>query len=401
LKRIFPPILPVALFFLSAGGLFAGDEGAGLREEAVRIAASLDDRALAGQVLLSGTDGKTNLNAVMRGIFAQCPPGGVILFRYNLDADRGVIKDFLGQITGVAAEASGVPPFIAVDHEGGSVHRFGAALARLPAPASYAALAERRGREAALAVLEADALRAGRELRDLGITLNIAPLAETLTDENRRFLDDRSYGRESGFVAAAAAAFIRGMRSAGVGCTAKHFPGSTGTDPHEAPSRLALDREALDELAGPFARIIEEAPPGAIMVSHIVVAALDGDRSASLSPAVIGGWLRGELGFRGIVVADDFSMAAVVPGKLRPPEAAVRALNAGVDMVMTWPGQIRAVHAGIIRALEEGEISRERLRESAARIIAEKLRLGLPGFSRGEASGGGASGEGADGDAHR
>jgi beta-N-acetylhexosaminidase len=362
---------------LSAGGAAA----VGPREEAARIAASLDDRTLAAQVLLAGTDGRTDLDPVMRRIFARCPPGGVILFRYNLGPDRGTIQRFLAQIAAFAGEAAGIPPLIAVDHEGGSVHRFGSVLTRLPAPASYAAMAESRGRGEALAVLEADARRAGGELRELGITLNIAPVAEVLTAENRPFLQDRAYGGEGDFAGAAAAAFIRGMAAAGVGCTAKHFPGSAGADPHRAPSRLAPDREALDALAAPFARVIRTGPPSAIMVSHAVVPALDGDRSASLSPAVTA-WLRGELGFQGIVMADDFSMAALVPGGLSPAEAAVRALEAGADMVMAWPGQIRAVHAGILGALGEGRLSRERLREAAARIIAEKIRLGLCGAGR-------------------
>ncbi|MDR1617901.1 MAG: glycoside hydrolase family 3 protein [Treponema sp.] len=362
-----------ALFFIfSIGGIAAS----GPEEAAARIAASLDDRILAAQVLLSGTDGRTDLDPVMERIFAQCPPGGVILFRYNLGPDGGTIRRFLGRIAAVVGGAAGLPPLIAVDHEGGSVHRFGAVLTRLPAPASYGAMAAERGREEALAALEAEARRAGGELRELGITLNIAPVAEVLTAENRPFLQDRAYGGESGFVGAAAAAFIRGMAAAGVGCTAKHFPGSAGTDPHDAPSRLSPDREALGALAEPFARIIRTGAPAAIMVSHAVVPALDGERSASLSPAVTA-WLREEFGFQGIIMADDFSMAAVMPGGLSPAEAAVRALDAGVDMVMTWPGQIRSVHAGILGALGEGSLSRERLREAAARIIAEKIRLGL------------------------
>jgi beta-N-acetylhexosaminidase len=94
-------------------------------------------------------------------------------------------------------------------------------------------------------------------------------------------------------------------------------------------------------------------------------------------------------------MADDFSMAALVPGGLTPEEAAVRALEAGIDMVMAWPGQIRSVHAGILRALGEGRLSRGRLREAAARIIVEKMRLGLIGARRRPvvpAADGGASG---------
>jgi beta-N-acetylhexosaminidase len=94
-----------------------------------------------------------------------------------------------------------------------------------------------------------------------------------------------------------------------------------------------------------------------------------------MSAPVIQNWLRGELGFRGIILADDFSMGAAA--SIEPGEAVVRALIAGVDMVMTWPMNIGEIHRAILRALETGRLSRERLLESATRIIAEKIRLGL------------------------
>jgi beta-glucosidase-like glycosyl hydrolase len=95
-------------------------------------------------------------------------------------------------------------------------------------------------------------------------------------------------------------------------------------------------------------------------------------------------WLRGELGFTGLVIADDFSMAAAAVSGLSPEEAAVKSLAAGADMVMTWPGSIRRTHRAILAALRRGDLSREKLRKSVERILLAKLRLGLLGAGSGE-----------------
>jgi beta-glucosidase-like glycosyl hydrolase len=111
------------------------------------------------------------------------------------------------------------------------------------------------------------------------------------------------------------------------------------------------------------------------MVSHVRVPAWDAERSASLSPAVISGWLRGELGFNGVVLADDFSMAGST--ERDTARAVTAALNAGVDMVMCWPFNLATVHRAVLAALTEGRISRDRLVEATARIIEVKMRAGL------------------------
>jgi beta-N-acetylhexosaminidase len=265
-----------------------------------------------------------------------------------------------------------------VDHEGGYVHRFGEGVRHLPTPLSYWEDAQARGREHALELLEEDARASGREIRALGITMNLAPVAEVLTEENLAFLDDRSYGPDAAVVEAAASAFIRGMEEAGIICVVKHFPGNTGADPHEKGVVLSARREGLDQMTAPMAALIRSGIP-ALMVSHVLVPARDPapNRIASLSPVVIGEWLRKELGFTGIVVADDFSMGAAAVSGYNPEEAAVAALNAGVDMVMTWPANLTAIHAAILTALREERLSRNRLLEAAERIIYEKIRRGI------------------------
>ncbi|MDR3343036.1 MAG: glycoside hydrolase family 3 protein [Treponema sp.] len=357
------------------------------REQAARIATAMDDRLLAGQVLMTGIDGNASLSGTMKALLQESPPGGIMLFKYNLDAEKDRVRSFLEAcsvliaeavaVSGETGEVPGIVPFIAVDHEGGQVHRFGPDVGRLPPAASFWDIAQTAGRDQALKAVEDEAYRSGREIRDLGITLNLAPVVEIVDLENRLFLETRSYGPDPDFVEAAAAAFIRGMEAAGIACVVKHFPGNTGADPHSGRTVLTADRETLYKMALPFAGLIRYMHPPVIMVSHIVVPAWDAERNASLSPRIIRDWLRGDLGFTGIVLADDFSMSAVAVSGLSLEAAAVEALNAGVDMVMTWPRNLPVVHGAILAAVHQGRLPRERLREAVERILFEKIRYGL------------------------
>jgi beta-N-acetylhexosaminidase len=395
--------------FVTGGRAWASpyeDQAAG---RAAAIVSALDDRLLAAQVIFSGLDGSRNLGGAMKGLLEDCPAGGLVLFRYNLNAEKEDVKAFLAECSAFigmntvpsaaalpsvadvvdAADAAlpdgasgarpfaGIPPFIAVDHEGGPVHRFGPGVSRLPAAAFWRGLADREGEAAALAALEEAAFKSGTEIRELGITVNLAPVSEVLDAENLSFLDGRSFGEDPLFVRAASAAFMRGMERAGISCTLKHFPGNTGTDPHLASQALGKDRAALEEMASPFAALIKDGRVPAVMVSHALVPAVDGERIASLSRPVMEGWLRGGLGFGGIIIADDFSMGAVRISGLDPEEAAAASLAAGADMIMAWPSSLRKTHAAILAALKDGRLSREALLKSAERVVAEKIRLGL------------------------
>jgi beta-N-acetylhexosaminidase len=345
---------------------------------AAAIAFSLDNRRLAAQSLICGIDGKGRLPPHIKTLLAECPAGGVVLFRYNLDTGNEEIHSLIEQTASLIRDESGLSPFIAVDHEGGSVNRFMPGVASLPAAISYW---EATGVERLEVIekIEADSFKAGREMKMLGVNLNLAPVAEYLTAENRDFLGNRSYGPDRIFTAEAAAAFIRGMERAGVLCVVKHFPGSAGPDPHFSPSVLKGDKSALDDLVSPFAALINRGAR-AVMVAHTQVPALDG-KIASLSNVIIENWLRGELGFKGIIICDDFSMAAAsgrsAKESITTEEAAVLSIAAGADMVLVWPPDIRRTHKALVSALENGRLPRERLLESAKRVIYEKIKMGL------------------------
>jgi len=364
------------------------------RERAARIASALDDRRLAAQVIISGIDGKGSLTRDMKILLSECPAGGIMLFRYNLDTDNNAIQNLIAESSALITEGNTVelqadvetgneynnegafvtiPPFVVVDHEGGKVNRFLPGAADLPAAYSYWETAQSEGGYSAISRMLIDSFNAGKKLRDLGINFNLAPVAEFLNEDNSKFLEGRSYGLDPEFTVEAARAFIAGMGLAGVTCAVKHFPGSAGADPHYFPGKINGDKEALTEIVFPFAALIQNNQARAIMVSHSSVPAWDGEKIASLSPAIMGGWLRQELGFEGIIISDDFSMgAATAAGRARPEDAAVQSLIAGADIVLVWPPDLRRTHRAIQAALADGRLSRQRLEESAGRIIYEK-----------------------------
>jgi beta-N-acetylhexosaminidase len=320
-----------------------------------------------------------------------------MLFKYNLDTDSAAIRDLLDETRALIASENNIPPFVAIDHEGGEVNRFRRGFADLPSAASYRELAL-TDRDSAIAQIYVDSLDAGKAMSSLGINLNLVPVAEYLNNDNSDFLEDRSYGTDPDFTAEAAAAFIAGMEQAGIRCVVKHFPGSAGPDPHRFPSVLTGDKAALNELVSPVAALIRGGQARVIMVSHSAVPVWD-SVIASLSPKVMGLWLRQELGFDGIIICDDFSMAsagsqasaggqAAASGQvfagsqasagdhsnLKPESAAVLSLAAGADMVLVWPPDLRRTHRAILAALDDGRLPRERLRKAAERIIFEKAR---------------------------
>ncbi|MCL2832887.1 MAG: glycoside hydrolase family 3 protein [Treponema sp.] len=347
--------------------------------QAAVIAASLSDNDLAAQVLLTGIDGKINLVPAMISLLQKIPAGGILLFKYNLDSSNADVKKLLSQTAAIVSARTGIRPFMAADHEGGLVNRFGAGVQKLPSAYSFWELAQSEGIFAALSRADFLYRQSAAEIGGLGINMVLGPVAEILNDDNSDFLGTRSYGPDAGFTANAASVFIHAMETAGIACVPKHFPSSGAGDPHLGSDFIAADRPELDRLTWPFAALIKSIHVPAIMVSHVMVPAVDAVNNASLSNEVITVWLRKELGFDGIVIADDFSMKAVSDKGISTEEAVVRALNAGADMVMCWPSNLASVHAAIIAAVRSGSLPRAKLEVAVTRILAEKIRYGLIG----------------------
>ncbi len=227
------------------------------------------------------------------------------------------------------------------------------------------------------------AYEAGRitavEGRALGVHVNFAPVVDVNNNPRNPVINTRAFGEDPAQVGRLAAAYVRGLQAGGMLATLKHFPGhgDTDVDSHLGLPIIRHPRERLEavELA-PF-RAGLAAGAAAVMIGHIVMPALDAAPAtpATLSRPIVSGLLRGELGFEGLVYTDSMSMQAVT-AMLPPGEAAVRAVQAGHDVVLHSPDPAAAFRA-IKAAVERGEIERGRLAASAERVLEAKARLGL------------------------
>ena len=219
-----------------------------------------------------------------------------------------------------------------------------------------------------------------REARAVGVHWVFAPVADLSTRADNPIVNIRSYGSDPGDAGAFVAAFVRGAARGGVLTAVKHFPGhgETNTDSHLALPRLMLDRAELEarELV-PFRDAVAAGAP-AIMLGHIAVPGLAGDRElpATLSPAAVA-YVREQFEFDGLVVTDALGMGALkaLPG-MNDGEIAVRAVEAGNDVLLTPPDPHRA-HAALVAAVRAGRIAEARIDSSVHRILEAKAHLGL------------------------
>ncbi|HEX6917440.1 MAG TPA: glycoside hydrolase family 3 N-terminal domain-containing protein [Phycicoccus sp.] len=212
----------------------------------------------------------------------------------------------------------------------------------------------------------------GAELAALGIGLDLAPVVDVNSSPENPVIGVRSLGADARSVARHAVAWVEGLQGVGVAACAKHFPGhgDTVVDSHhglprvDAPLEVLRERELL-----PFAAAVR-ARVASVMTSHVVVTALDPDRPATFSPIVLG-VLRGELGFDGVLVSDALDMAGA-SAETGIPEAAVRALAAGVDLLClgsaTSAERYREVHAAVVEAVRSGRLPEARVTEAATRV---------------------------------
>jgi beta-N-acetylhexosaminidase len=259
----------------------------------------------------------------------------------------------------------GWPLVVAVDQEGGQVSRLGPPVTQLPSYMSLGAAARPvLAREAATVT--------GAELRRAGFTMVMAPVADVTIGADDTAIGSRSAGSDPGQVSKLVVSSLRGFTRAGIVPVVKHFPGhgSVTVDSHLG---LPRQRHSVGWLSRrdfiPFQRAVDAHAP-AVMVGHIALSHVDRGVPADLSADSID-LLRHELGFDGLVVSDSLQMSAVTKG-YRGGQAAVAALRAGVDVVL-MPVDPAAARDAIIRAVDNGTLSRERLEVSVARIGAAML----------------------------
>ncbi len=266
-----------------------------------------------------------------------------------------------------------VPLLFASDFEGGVGMQLRGGT-RLPRAMALAATGDTESAAEAARIT-------AREGRAIGVHVNFYPVLDVNNNPANPIINTRAFGDTPEMVANWGAAFIRAAQDEGQLATAKHFPGhgDTALDSHILLPTLDVPRERLEQIELPPFRAAVQRGVRAIMTAHISVPALDsnsnGSRPATFSPAIVDGILRKSFGFDGLIFSDALNMGAVAEN-YEPGEAAVLAVEAGCDIAL-YSADVVRVHAALCDAVTKGRITRERIDESARRVLRAKAWCGL------------------------
>lgn len=321
---------------------------------------------------LTGYSGVTAAGDTTKEAYNKRPVGGIIYMSENL-TDKEQTATMLTNMQAIAQERTGLPVFLCVDEEGGSVARI----------AGNSAFGVTDVGDMSAIGATGDVQNAynagntiGTYLSELGFNVDFAPVADVLTNPDNTAIGERSFGSDSQVVADMVTAELQGMAETGVYGTVKHFPGHGGTsgDSHDGAVTLnkTLEELTAEELV-PFQSAIDAGVPF-VMVGHISVPSVTGDNTpASLSPVMITDVLRTQMGYDGIVITDGMNMGAITD-HYNSDKAAVLAVSAGADMIL-MPADYEKAYNGVLEAVNNGTITEERIDESVNRIVRAKLRM--------------------------
>lgn len=275
------------------------------------------------------------LTQAEQSIIRQFPFGGFILFGRNCCEPAQIVS----LCHSLWATGKAYPPFIAIDQEGGRVHR-------VPKPFTHFPAASRVGQRGDLNL----AYRAGRatagELASAGINLNFAPVLDVHSNPQNLIIGDRSFGTDPTNVSKFGGQWMQGLRDGGIIPCGKHFPGHGDTD-KDSHLDLPVVEKSLEKLKGtelpPFIHVCHKQIES-LMTSHVIYRALDSKLPATLSRPIITGLLRKDLGYEGVVFGDDMDMKAI-SDNYGPDEAVSLSVWAGADMLLYGHDLTKAVHA--------------------------------------------------------
>lgn len=329
--------------------------------------AAMTTQEKVGQLLVAGIGGteagEDGLQAVQ-----DYQVGGVILFGRNVESAEQ-LADLTGELK--ALNGDNTPLFLCVDQEGGRVDRMPPEVDDLPSAYDYIAAG-------------GDPLERGKVLAAqcaaFGFNLDFSTCLDIWSNPDNTVIGDRAYGSDPDTVTQAGLAVNEGLEQGGVIPVVKHFPGhgDTSTDSHVDLPVVDKGAEELKEFELiPFQEAIEAGTP-CVMVAHILMTQIDPDLPASLSPKVVDGLLRQEMGYDGVVCTDDLTMGAI-SNTYGMGEAAVMAVEAGCDLLLVCheADNLTAARDALLSAVETGRISMERLDASVYRILSLKQEYGL------------------------
>ena len=332
-----------------------------------KLVANMSDADKVGQLMMIGIHGKS-LNDDAKFMLNEYRVGGIILFDRNMES-KDQVKTLITDINKAGKSAGLTPLFLGIDQEGGAVARMDDKLIKVPP-------AEEVGKEP---VEQAAALakEVGTELKDLGFNINFAPVADL------GLTYGRSYSTNPDEVVRYASAVGKSYDEAGLWYSYKHFPGigKTDVDLHADTSIVPVSKETLlSEDTKVFVDLIKQSKPNTytIMVSHAMYPQIDPDHPSSLSKAIITDWLRKDMGYNGVVVTDDMDMGALAK-HYTFGDMAVQSILAGSDILLVCHEyeHMQEAYNGLMKAVKDGRISKERLDESVKRILLMKISRGM------------------------
>ena len=327
-----------------------------------------------GQLLIGGFEG-TEIGDQATRLVQEYQVGGLILYGRNI-AGAGQLVTLTNGLK--ALNGDGIPLFLSIDQEGGGVDRMPPEVRRTPG--AYCV-----GQTGSVPAAQSYGDVLAAECAAFGLNLDFAPVLDVWSNPGNTVIGQRAFSADARTVAGLGPAAARRMMDQGVIPAVKHFPGhgDTAVDSHVGLPVVDKSPEELEETELiPFRAAIQSAGTDgqvpAVMVAHILLTQLDPKRPASLSPAVVTGLLRDELGFAGAVLTDDLSMGAVTQS-YGLGEAAVLAVEAGCDILLVCHGQdsVPAVRTALLEAVASGRITAERLDESVYRILRLKTEYAL------------------------
>lgn len=304
-------------------------------------------------------------------------PGGFLFFSYNLDSSPKKIMEFTDTIKSYSIRNNIIPPYLAIDQEGGYVNRLRGITGPLPG-------AERVTQ--CLTVSKAYELYSlqAKQMKALGFNLNLAPVSEIKTEENEEFLHGRSFGTCSQVIAYGLAA-VNGYENSSIGTVIKHFPGNTNTDPHTGLPEISMDHESLEKSLIPF-KILTTYKPSGVLMSHARTKALDSEKPACLSYKWVTEKLINEYGYRGLVFSDDIFMGALAKNDYPPEKASIMAIEAGVNCIMISEKRFAPSAKVLIDRANKDPSFLKKIDQSVEKILEFKLNSGILAFEKIEES---------------
>ena len=294
--------------------------------------------------------------------------GGYLFFSYNIADSVQAQKDFNNSINDFCRQNKIIPPYLAVDQEGGWVSRLKKLNTKLP---SNQDVAKNNSIAQSYEIYREQA----QQMQSMGFHMNLAPVIEVCTPDNEDFLDGRSFGSFEQ-VLNYGRACVNAYENNQIATVVKHFPGNTNTDPHTGLPEIKLSEADLKESVRSFEEILKYNP-SAILMSHARTSAIDPGVPACLSKVWVTDILRNTYKYQGIIFSDDIFMGALADNGYPPEKAALMAIDAGVDCIMISEKRFGKAARVIYKKAQEDSEFAKKIDQALLRILEYKEKAGL------------------------